>query len=128
MTSISKMLQRGAIGILFAVGISGCVAEAHTPRYGPGPGHYYGRAPAADVHVGVIIAPHAPPPRRHENVPRNHSRYSAWKPGHWQWTANRWDWSPGRYVRPPHQGARWTPGRWEPHRDGGYAWKEGRWH
>ena len=75
----------------------------------------------------------APPPPRHERMPRPRQGY-LWSPGHWEWRGQRHDWVSGAWIaeRPGYvySSANWTqrdghwymePGRWQQHGDhGGY--------
>jgi hypothetical protein len=39
----------------------------------------------------------APPPPRHERVPRSRDGY-LWQPGYWNWRGNRYEWIPGIWI------------------------------
>ena len=85
----------------------------------------------ADVEVGVVIAPNAPPPLRHEVIPApppGRAERVVWVHGHWVWgpDRHRYLWVPGHYVDRPRREARWTEGHWD-HRPGGWVWVEGVW-
>ena len=73
------------------------------------------------VDVDVRIAP---PPLRHERIPRLERGY-VWAPGHWRWNGNRYVWNYGHRVagRPGHH---YVPARWErrgPH----WYYRDGYW-
>lgn len=61
----------------------------------------------------IIVAPHAPPPPRVENMPPPRAGY-VWDPGHWRWDHGAYVWAPGHW-QPVRAGYRWVPGHWVEH-------------
>lgn len=76
-------------------------------------------APVAYDYVQV-----APPPPRHERIPRPRAGY-IWAPGHWEWRGNRHEWTSGVWIaeRPGYQ---YRPATWQ-QRDGRWYMEQGRW-
>ena len=60
----------------------------------------------SEIRVGT-----APPPARHEVVPKPKDGY-AWAPGHWEWTGRFYNWVAGTWLtaRP---GYHWIEDQWQ---------------
>jgi hypothetical protein len=79
--------------------------------------------PERSYHATQYQVRPAPPPPRHEAVPRPR-RGQVWEEGHWEWRGNRYQWVRGHWVqaraghqyRQPHWVER--EGRWEFQRGG----------
>lgn len=111
----AALLSLAAIGSAHAGPQPTVVIQAGAPPYG----------------VPVVVAPphyRAPPPPRHEAVPRPR-RGMVWEGGHWEWRGHRYAWVPGRWLqarpgyayRQPHwqqRGDRWVMQRGAWDRDG----------
>jgi hypothetical protein len=110
------LLSLGAATVAQAQTSATVVIQSGSPHYGPAP---------------VQVQYHrAPPPPRHEAVPRPR-RGMAWVPGHWEWRGHRHVWMQGHWVkaRPGYHyreprwvehGGRWNmqPGGWDRDGDG----------
>lgn len=73
---------------------------------------------------GYDVVQVAPPPPRHERIPRARHGY-IWEPGHWEWRGQRHDWVRGMWLaeRP---GFVYSQPRWQ-QRDGNWYMESGRW-
>lgn len=70
-----------------------------------------------------ILQP-APPPPRHERMPRARHGY-VWSDGHWEWRGQRYDWVPGVWIAERRGYVYSRPG-WS-QRDGQWQMEPGRW-
>lgn len=67
---------------------------------------------------------YAPPPARHEYVPRPRAGY-AWQPGHWEWRQTRHHWIGGHWIA-ERRGHVYIPSGWI-ERGGRQQFREARW-
>ncbi|RJG19195.1 YXWGXW repeat-containing protein [Massilia cavernae] len=67
----------------------------------------------------------APPPPRHERVPRVRHGH-VWEPGHWEWRRGRYEWRPGKWIA-VRRGYEYRPHTWI-ERDGHWVLEQPRWH
>jgi len=74
------------------------------------------------VHVGYATI--APPPPRHESIPRPRAGY-VWAPGYWDWRGNRHQWVGGSWLR-ARPGYVYTQPHWV-ERGGQWHREESRW-
>lgn len=89
-------------------------------------------AQAQPAQPGVVLTqagPHgraipAPPPPRHEAVPRAR-RGQVWSPGYWDWRGRRYVWVPGTWVK-ARPGYRYREPHWV-ERDGHWELRRGGW-
>lgn len=72
---------------------------------------------------GYQVIP-APPPPRHEAVPRAR-RGQVWEEGHWEWRGNRYHWVRGHWVQ-ARAGHQYRQPQWA-ERDGRWEFKRGGW-
>ncbi|SFU51279.1 YXWGXW repeat-containing protein [Pseudoduganella namucuonensis] len=77
----------------------------------------------AQVDFSVVIG-NAPPPLRHEVIPRPRPGY-VWSPGYWDWRGHRHVWVPGHYLR-ARPGYVYMQPQWI-ERDGQWYREGGRW-
>jgi hypothetical protein len=82
------------------------------------------RAPAAAGPIAVAIP--APPPLRHEVVPRRPGPGTFWIEGHWRWERGTHVWVAGRWERERRQ-ERWVPSEWKLLQGSGWTFVEGHW-
>lgn len=72
---------------------------------------------------GYQVIP-APPPPRHEPVPRAR-RGQVWEEGHWEWRGNRYHWVRGHWVQ-ARAGYHYRQPHWV-ERDGRWVFQRGGW-
>lgn len=88
--------------------------------------------PAQAAQPGIVMAQSsnhghampAPPPPRHEAVPRAR-RGQVWSPGHWEWRGHRYVWTAGTWVK-ARPGYRYREPQWVEH-DGRWELRRGGW-
>lgn len=66
----------------------------------------------------------APPPPRHERMPRARHGY-VWSPGHWDWRGQRYAWVRGSWLE-ERRGYAYSQPNWVQH-DGRWYMEQGRW-